>query len=179
MGKKKYIFDKRKINIFERIQLNWKFEWKFYHKDIYNFFKNLKHYWSFIKNDRDWDFRYTEDMLLLKYKKQLKYFNNYNKDYRHERHHKDEQVLRILINILERRKSSWYTNVWHSKYAYKEKHYFENIEGTEYNEWKTEGLDKKEQHLSHLWLLRMNKCEERDWNIFCDIIKKYHDKIWI
>jgi hypothetical protein len=57
----------------ERIQRWWRFEGKYYHKDISNGIKNLIHWFPTIWKDRDYDQHYIYEVLLVKLEKQAKY----------------------------------------------------------------------------------------------------------
>jgi hypothetical protein len=56
-----------------RIQRWWKFEGKYYHKDIYKGIKNIIHWLPTIWKDRDYDHHYIYEVLRVKLEKQAKY----------------------------------------------------------------------------------------------------------
>lgn len=176
------------MNVFYKTKLWWKHEAQFYHKDLSTGIKNLAYYFKTIWKDRDYDHSYIEKLLLKKYKRQYARTTKLN---RFESSEKTAQALRILIFILERRKNGWYTDSWHSKYAYKEKHYFQEIFPTDpiygvvddikkekMYEMKSEGLTAQEETENIRLLRQYEEVEKRDWNIFCDITKKYHNQFW-
>ena len=56
-----------------RIQRWWKFEGKYYHKDISKGIKNIIHWLPTIWKDRDYDHHYIYEVLRVKLEKQAKY----------------------------------------------------------------------------------------------------------
>lgn len=106
---------------------------------------NLYYYFSVIWEDRQWDHAYVEELLIVKYKRlydcliSAEYLTPHNEeDY--------IKALRLCIIILERRKNSFYTEIWDS----------EDIE----------------------LLYKTYSIENRDWNWYCDMVKKYHNHWW-
>jgi hypothetical protein len=59
--------------LFKNPGLWWRFEGKYYHKDISNGIKNLIHWFPTIWKDRDYDQHYIYEVLLVKLEKQAKY----------------------------------------------------------------------------------------------------------
>jgi hypothetical protein len=166
---------------------------RIFFKELNRSLHNLKYYFKVIWEDRQWDHQYMEDLMLAKFEKWYKVYSSDNVPFPYEGIEKDVQAMRICINILKRRKEGWYTNVWYSKYAFREETIWEEIpEGDNtYNifkednptnqklfEMKSKGLTEEESKKSHEWLINCNKVEERDWIIFCDILKKYNNKWW-
>lgn len=151
---------------------------KYWFRDLKTGISNLIYYFKVIWNDRQWDHVYLENLMLAKLERWYKRYSG-NIQLPYEGVEKDLQAMRICINILKRRQSSWYTDVWHSKYAYKEEITFEQIpDNPEYSEMKSTGLTEEEKEKSSEWLQKCNKVEKRDWNIYCDILKKYGERWW-
>lgn len=140
--------------------------------------RNVVHYLPVIWKDRDWDHGYLEDILYAKYTKWYKRFSQPDLYSAYVGMEKDVQAMRILLTILERRRTNWYTNQWYNKYAYKEKFVFSPIEDSDYSELTTEGLTSEESNKSSDLLVLMDNIEERDWKIFCRILEKYHARMW-
>lgn len=146
--------------------------------DLERGISNLIYYFKVIWKQRDWDHAYMEELLLTKLERWYKRYSG-NIQLPYEGIEKDLQAMRICINILKRRRDSWYTDVWHSKYAYKEDYVFEPIpDKLGYCEMKSIGLTEEEKEKSTEWLHKCNKVEKRDWEIFCDILKKYGERWW-
>ena len=121
----------------------YKIKWIF--QDLKYGFKNLFAYFSVIWKDRNWDFGYTENLLIIKYKQLYKclYSDEYLVPVDRDTYVK---ALKIAINILERRRDSFYTEIWNS------------------------------EDTTHIRIIY--EIENRDWNIYCDIVKKYHNHWW-
>ena len=184
---KEYLLDEnhKRPNIFRRLELWYKFEGKYLFKDIKQGISNIIYYFKTVWKDRSYDFQYIEEMYLIKFKRLLQFYEEYETyPVQHENWQKQQQAVQIMVNILERRKSNWYSDVAFSKYAYKQKHYFEPIEdkkdenGNNYYSWGTEGLTEEEQQKSREWYQRMGDCEKRDWKIYCKLMEKYHETLW-
>ena len=109
---------------------------------------NLFYYFNVIWNDRDWDHAYMHRLQLKKFKKAYKFRTESPYCMRCVGQEKQDQALRICINILEREINNWYTDVWwiHSNNCTK--------------------------HFS------MSPVEERDWKVYCKLIEKYQPTWW-
>lgn len=116
---------------------------------------NLVYYFKVIWKQRDFDHGYIEELWLAKFKRQYKHYLS-DKVVGYVGMKKDVQGLKICIDILERRRSDWYTNQW-------------------YDNPKRE--DPSQDVRSELLTLTFNT-EARDWKIFCDILNKYFPKWW-
>ena len=63
----------RKLSVWRKLYLNWKFEWKYWHKDFYQGVKNLVKWLPVIWKDRSWDDHYIWEILKTKLKFQADY----------------------------------------------------------------------------------------------------------
>ena len=143
-------------------------------KKVISFFKNVRrgienliYYFPVIWKDRNWDHSYHEYLMLAKLKKHYKYYTSGKVIGAYEGMNKDIKAMRICIKILERREIGWYTSCWYSKYSYKEESIFGESKLTE-----------EEQTDNYRLLKISHEVEARDWNIFCDIYKKYFNFWW-
>lgn len=73
---------------------------------------NLLYYFKVIWDDRDWDYVYMEDLTLAKFRKAYKFRTTSEWYMASVGDEKDNQALRICINILERRTGNWYVELW-------------------------------------------------------------------
>lgn len=184
---REYLTDKnrKRPNIFRRIELWYRFEGRYLIKDTIKGISNLVFYFKTIWNDRSYDFRYIEEIYLTKFKRILQFYDEYETyPVQHENWRKQQQVVRIMINILERRKTSWYSDVVYTRITHKRRIFFELIEGKvdengdNYYTLGSEGLtDEEEQKSKELHIL-MGNCEKRDWKIYCKLMEKYHETLW-
>jgi hypothetical protein len=139
---------------------------------------NLRYYFKVIWKDEDFDYMYIENILLKKYKRMYEHMNS---DFCMKSVDQDEynQSLRICINILQRRKDNWYTDVWSYNYGKHLKMNFVPIEDStnvsiEFEKTKPEEMNEDYSSPNRYTDL----VEERDWNIYCSIVKKYHRHWW-
>jgi hypothetical protein len=154
-------------------QISWRF------RELKRSIQNVVYYLPIIWKDRDWDHGYMETIMLAKLKKWYKRYSNIDGlPLPYEGIEKDLQAMRICINILQRRKDSWYDEVCHSRYGYKIEMKFVKIPNTDLSEIVFEGLSKEED-IAHIEL--RNKCNQvykRDWKLYCTIFEKYFEKWW-
>lgn len=89
---------------------------------------NLFLYFKIIWNDRQWDHAYLEELTLFKYKLMYKRMCSKNNivDWSVYDQVKSKKALKICINILERRKNDFYTEIW--DYSNKSLHLTNQIE---------------------------------------------------
>ena len=116
-----------------------------------NSVKNLIKWFPIIWNDRDWDSVYIEEMLLFKLNNMYKRFSNPNATYVdwNSKHAKPAlKVLKLSIQILERRQNNYYTDYWWSR------------------------------DQTHEDLILSSQLEQRDWKLFCRLMEKYFDYWW-
>ncbi len=134
-------------DIFSAIRRFWRWRLKWIFHNTYKGICNLISYFKVVWEDRNWDFAYTEHLLIVKYKRLYKclasddYLVAVDQD-------TYLQALDICIKILERRRDDFYTWMWD-----------------------VENSTKEER-------LKLYAIEERDWNIYCDIVKKYGRRWW-
>lgn len=89
----------------DRIYKWWKFEGKFYHRDLIEGIKNLIKWFPIIWKIREWDWRYTLDILQQK----LKFQSDWTE--KHGIHlHKDEDIkwMRLCVKLIEKVKNGDY-----------------------------------------------------------------------
>lgn len=140
---------------------------------------NLFYYFKVVWNDRQWDMAYIEYLLLAKYKRMYSHMTDpasivlvsvdqeeYN------------QALRICINILERRRKDFYTDIWDYNYGR-----FSEIEWSDHEEegilTKYEKKDKDEANQDYTGSNPYySQIEVRDWKIYCKLVEKYHNHWW-
>lgn len=65
--------DKKRPNIFRRIHLYWKFEWRHIPRDIQIGFKNLYQWFRIIWSDRNWDHTYFLQIMKFKIERMADY----------------------------------------------------------------------------------------------------------
>jgi hypothetical protein len=61
----------------EKIRLWWKFEARYYLKNLIQGIKNLYSWFPIIYNDRDWDYHFIYEVLIHKLEKQATYIHKY------------------------------------------------------------------------------------------------------
>ena len=72
--KRKKLFDKiERPGFFRRIYLNWKFEWRYLHRDTWMGIKNLYKWLPVVWKDRDWDHTYFLQVTEFKLQEMAKY----------------------------------------------------------------------------------------------------------
>lgn len=75
--------------------------------------KNVKHYLKVVWKDRDWDYAYMEELMLVKFEKwYAKYEEDSCNGFGHVGIEKELQAMRICIAILKRRTENWYLTHW-------------------------------------------------------------------
>lgn len=109
-----------------KYKLWWKFEGKYMFRNLVQGVKNLIHYFPIIWKDRDWDYRYTLDILEYKLKRQRNYINKNKRFVGYEFVVRD---LNICLSLLDKFKEEYYSM---EKYEYLEKkHRFVPTDETE------------------------------------------------
>lgn len=123
--------DDYKVSILTRI--NWKL------KEIRNIPRKIKKgitkliYWfPVIWEDRDWDHVFIYNILEHKLKAQSKYIGS--RDI-HTRAHRDAEIMMTCVRLLEKDRDGFY-EMEHMNY-YKDKNWFESVEGEDVFEWKS------------------------------------------
>jgi hypothetical protein len=109
--------------LFKNPYLWWKFEGRYYHKDLYKGIKNLIQWFPVIWKDRDWDSYYIFRILEHKLKLQAK---GISKRDIHVNAQRDAGVMRTCVRLMEKVRDDYYE----SEYLdyYKTKMWFEDIE---------------------------------------------------
>ena len=155
-----------------------KLHWKI--KNFIKGVKNIFYYLPIIWRDRDWDHAFHEYLMYAKLKKHYKAYTSTDLKMPYEDMEKHIQAMKICINIMDRRRDDWYCNVWHERWGKKQEMVFgEPVgEGKQTRKISFVGLTDEENELSRECLFNCHKVEERDWNIFCDIYKKYFNYWW-
>jgi hypothetical protein len=88
-----------KPNIFERISLWWRFQGRYYPKDIIRGIKKLWYWFPVIWKDRDWDDHYIFEVLKHKLKAQAKYIGEND---RHVGAQQDARRMRLCIRLIDK-----------------------------------------------------------------------------
>lgn len=133
---KDFFEDRPKLNIFEKISLWWKFEGRYYHKNLKQGLKNLWYWLPIIWKDRNWDQHYIYEVLKHKLKAQAKYIGDSD---RHTRAQQDARRMKICVKLIEKIQDDFY-QIEYADYA-KDKHWFEPCKDKEgYSEWKSENV---------------------------------------
>ncbi len=109
--------------LFKNPYLWWKFEGRYYHKDLYKGIKNLIQWFPVIWKDRDWDSYYIFRILEHKLKLQAK---GIAKRDIHLNAQRDAGVMMTCVRLMEKVRNGYYE----SEYLdyYKTKMWFEDIE---------------------------------------------------
>jgi hypothetical protein len=109
--------------LFKNPYLWWKFEGRYYHKDLYKGIKNLIQWFPVIWKDRDWDSYYIFRILEHKLKLQAK---GISKRDIHVNAQRDAGVMMTCVRLMEKVRNGYYE----SEYLdyYKTKMWFEDIE---------------------------------------------------
>jgi hypothetical protein len=120
--------------LFKSPRLWWKFEGRYYHKDLYRGVKNLIKWFPVIWRDRDWDSYYIFRILEHKLKSQAKYIGG--RDI-HVTAKRDAEVMLTCVRLMEHIRCDYYEGEY-SDYHHT-KHWFEDIEDMPgYSSWESE-----------------------------------------
>lgn len=95
----------QKINAFERLQIWWRFNGRYFHKEFVRGVKNLWKWLPVIWKDRDWDDYYIWEVLIFKLKKQAKYIGD--RDF-HTRAKRDAEIMMTCVRLMEKIKNESY-----------------------------------------------------------------------
>lgn len=136
--------------------------------------RNLIYYFRVIWQDRDWDYRYTETLLLRKYERQYKHLKSRDMFVDSEEYC---QALRICINILRRRQQDWYTEMWHDREGqYKN---FDFVPSDKPGYMQLEITSNTERPFpDNYWQKMRQQIEQRDWDLYCKLVHEYHHHWW-
>jgi hypothetical protein len=120
--------------LFKSPRLWWKFEGRYYHKDLYRGVKNLIKWFPVVWKDRDWDHRYIFDILEHKLKSQAKYIGS--RDI-HVTAKRDAEIMLTCVRLMERIRDGYYE----SEYTdyHQTEYWFEDIKDNPgYSTWESE-----------------------------------------
>lgn len=88
-----------KPNIFRKIYLWWRFNGRYYHRDLIHGIKKLWYWFPVIWKDRDWDDHFIFEVLKHKLKAQAKYIGGND---RHTRAQQDARRMRLCVKLIEK-----------------------------------------------------------------------------
>jgi len=94
-----------KLSIAEKIELRFRFEGRYYHRDFINGVKNLIRWFPTIWKDRDWDDHFIWGIMIQKLKFQSKYIGE--KDF-HLNAKRDSEIMMTCVRLMEKIKSEEY-----------------------------------------------------------------------
>lgn len=96
----------RKVGVFEKISLWWKFDGKYMHKEFVRGVKNLWRWFPTIWKDRDWDDSYIFEIIRVKLEHQAKYIG-----YRdlHVSAKRDAEKMRLVAKLIQLQKDDFYS----------------------------------------------------------------------
>lgn len=102
-----------------KMRLWWKFEGRYYHKDVYQGIKNLVRWFNVIWKDRDWDDHYIWEILKTKIEHQAKYIGGRGI---HLSAKRDAQLMMTCVRLIDRVQSEFYqgeyANYYHSEFHF-------------------------------------------------------------
>jgi len=81
------------------LKLWWKFEGRYYHKDLIQGIKNLWKWFPIVWKDRDYDHAFIYDILKFKLEKQANYISKHD---RHTRAKRDAETMLLCTRLIER-----------------------------------------------------------------------------
>jgi hypothetical protein len=120
--------------LFKSPRLWWKFEGRYYHKDLYRGVKNLIKWFPVVWKDRDWDHRYIFDILEHKLKSQAKYIGD--RDI-HVSAKRDAEIMLTCVKLMERVRDEFYQMEYQD--YHQTKYWFEDIKDKPgYSTWESE-----------------------------------------
>jgi hypothetical protein len=90
---------KERINILEHIRLWWKFDGRYYHKDLINGIKNLIYWFPVIWKDRSYDHVYIYNILKHKIKKQAECIGG--RDF-HTMSKRDSEIMMLVTRLIDK-----------------------------------------------------------------------------
>lgn len=95
----------RKVNVFDKIVLWWRFEGRYYHIDFVRGVKNLWVWFPIIWKDRNWDDYYIYEVIRVKLENQAKYIGN--KD-RHTNAKRDSEKMKLVAKLIKLQQDDFY-----------------------------------------------------------------------
>jgi len=121
-----------KLNIFEKISLWWKFEARYYHRDLIYGVKNLIRWFPTIWKDRDWDDHFIWEIMKQKLKFQSKFIDE--KDF-YVGAKRDVEIINTCIRLIEKIRTEEYSMEYMD--YHKTKHEFIDCDNPSFKEIKT------------------------------------------
>jgi hypothetical protein len=97
--------ERKKLNIFEKVGLWWKFEGRYYHKDFIKGVKNLWSWFPVIWKDRDYDDHYIFEVLKFKLNKQADYIGGND---RHLSAKRNTEIMRLVTKLIKLQQDDFY-----------------------------------------------------------------------
>lgn len=96
----------RKVGVFEKISLWWKFDGKYMHKEFARGVKNLWRWFPTIWKDRDWDDSFIFEILRVKLEHQAKYIGGRGI---HVSAKRDAEKMRLVAKLIQLQKDDFYS----------------------------------------------------------------------
>lgn len=115
----------RKISVWRKIYLWWKFEAQYYHKDFINGINNIWYWFPIIWKDRNWDSHYIFEVIKHKLNSQSQYIGSNNG---HTRAQQDAHRMNICTKLIQKLQDDDY-QLEYMDYA-KDRHWFTPCEDT-------------------------------------------------
>jgi hypothetical protein len=109
--------------LFKSPLLWWRFEGRYYHKDLYRGIKNLIKWFPVIWRDRDWDSSYI--FKILEHKLTLQSEGTAKRDI-HVNAQRDAEVMMTCVRLMERVREDYYQSEYMN--YHKSDYWFEDIE---------------------------------------------------
>jgi hypothetical protein len=125
--------------LFKNPILWWKFEGKYYHKDLYRGIKNLIHWFPVIWKDRDWDSSYIYQILEHKIKLMA---SGISKRDIHLNAQRDAEIMRMCVRLMELMRADYY--VMEYMQYHKTDYWFEDIPAEPgFSTWESKLISEK------------------------------------
>ena len=96
----------KKVGVFEKIALWWKFDGKYMHKEFARGVKNLWRWFPTIWKDRDWDDSFIFEILRVKLEHQAKYIGGRGI---HVSAKRDAEKMRLVAKLIQLQKDDFYS----------------------------------------------------------------------
>jgi hypothetical protein len=130
--------ENKRLTIWDKISLWWKFDGRYYHKFLIEGVKNVIYWVPIIWKDRHWDHGYIFTILQHKLKAQSKYIGS--RDI-HTRAQQDAKRMRLCVNLIQKLQDDFYS-MEYMDYA-KNRHWFEPVPGDErLSSWESRLLEE-------------------------------------
>lgn len=88
-----------------KLRIWWLYEARYYHKDFIYGIKNLIYWFPIIWKDRNWNNSYIWDIMIQKFKSEVKYINSGNS---HIHTKRDAEIITTCVKLMERIKNDYY-----------------------------------------------------------------------